>query len=284
MADILSVVLRALSFVMLFQAAGIAIFIAIFGRRLENSLATIRQLGQMTAVAGMVLVAAHYALEAARMTSEISGMWDPTMQGMVWNSSARTAVLPRLLGLLFIAIGLRAASGRSRTVAIIGAILTILAFTFTGHTSVNPHRFELAVLLVIHLLVVAFWFGALWPLYLTSLREPPRLASQVIDRFSAVAVWLVPGILMAGLALAIVLLPNLTALTQAYGRLLIAKLVVFALLMGLAAVNKWRFGPAISRGDSLAAVGFRRSVAAEYVLIFAALSITAVMTTFFSPD
>jgi putative copper export protein len=284
MPDILSVVLRALSFVMLFQAAGIAIFVAIFGRRLESSLATIRHLGQVTAVAGMVLVAAHYVLEAARMTSEMSGMWDPTMQGMVWNSPARTAVLLRLLGLLLIAIGLRAASGRSRTVAVVGAILAILAFTFTGHTSVNARRFELAVLLVTHLLVVAFWFGALWPLYLTSLREPPRLAAQVIDRFSAVAVWLVPGILMAGLALAIVLLPNLAALTQSYGQLLIAKLVVFAVLMGLAALNKWRFGPAISRGDSLAAVGFRRSVAAEYVLIFGALSITAVMTTFFSPE
>jgi CopC domain len=60
-----SVTWRAVSFVMLFQAAGIAIFIAIFGRRLETSLAAIRHLGQVTAVAGMALVAAHYVLEAA---------------------------------------------------------------------------------------------------------------------------------------------------------------------------------------------------------------------------
>jgi len=113
MPDILSVVLRALSFVMLFQAAGVAIFVAIFGRRLESSLAAVRHLGQVAAVAGLVLVAGHYALEAARMTSELSGMWD-NMQGMVWNSSARTAVLLRLVGLLFIAIGLHAASGRAR--------------------------------------------------------------------------------------------------------------------------------------------------------------------------
>lgn len=284
MPDILSVVLRALSFVMLFQAAGVAIFVAIFGRRLKSSLAAVRRLGQVAAVAGMLLVGGHYALEAARMTSELSGMWDPSMQGMVWNSSARTAVLLRLLGLLLIAIGLRAASGRSGTVAVVGTVLAILAFTFTGHTSVNAHRFELAALLIVHLLVVAFWFGALWPLYLTSLREPSRLAAEVIDTFSAVAIWLVPGILLVGLVLAIVLLPNLTALTQAYGQLLIAKLAVFAVLMGLAALNKWRFGPAISRGDPLAAVGFRRSLAAEYVLIFGVLSITAVMTTFFSPE
>jgi hypothetical protein len=50
MPDILSVILPELSFVMLFQAAGIAIF----DRRLEVSLATIRHLGQATAVAGMV--------------------------------------------------------------------------------------------------------------------------------------------------------------------------------------------------------------------------------------
>jgi hypothetical protein len=50
MPDILSVVLRALIFIMLFQAA----VIGIFGRRLEFSPATIRHLGQVTAVAGMV--------------------------------------------------------------------------------------------------------------------------------------------------------------------------------------------------------------------------------------
>jgi putative copper resistance protein D len=284
MPDVLSVVLRALSFVVLFQAAGVAIFIAIFGRRLESSLGAVRRLGQVAALAGVVLVAGHYVLEAARMTGDLSGMFDSSMQGMVWNSSSRAALIFRGVGLLLIALGLRAASGRSATVAVVGAVLAILAFTCTGHTSVNAHRWGLAGLLIVHLLVVAFWFGALWPLYLTSLREPPRVSAQVIDAFSAVAIWLVPGILLAGLALAIVLLPNLTALRQPYGELLLAKLAVFAVLMGLAALNKLRFGPAIARGDPLAAVGFRRSVAAEYVLIFGVLTITAVMTTFFSPE
>ena len=55
-------------------------------------------------------------------------------------------------------------------------------------------------------------------------------------------------------------------------------------LLGLAALNKWRFGPAIERGDTRAARGFRRCVVSEYVLIAAVLSVTAVMTTFFSPE
>jgi putative copper export protein len=49
-----------------------------------------------------------------------------------------------------------------------------------------------AGLLMVHLLIVAFWFGGLWPLYVVSLRETPTQAAVVIERFSAVAAWLVP--------------------------------------------------------------------------------------------
>jgi len=59
---------------------------------------------------------------------------------------------------------------------------------------------------------------------------------------------------------------------------------VGAVLLGLGALNKWRFGPAISGGDLGAGRRFRIVVIVEYVLIAAVLSVTAVMTTFFSPE
>jgi putative copper resistance protein D len=62
------------------------------------------------------------------------------------------------------------------------------------------------------------------------------------------------------------------------------KVAGFAVLMGFAALNKWRFGPALSRGDARATAAFRRSLAAEYVLIAAVLSVTAVLTSFYSPE
>jgi copper resistance protein D len=284
MPDIVSVVLRSLSFVLLFQAAGVAIFVAIFGRRLASSRGTVRRLGQAAAIAAIVLVAAHHACEAARMAGEMSGMWDISLQGMAWNSPARAALICRLLGLLFIAVGLQGGSGRWTIVAVGGAVLATGAFTLTGHTSVNAHRAALAALLMLHLLVVAFWFGALWPLYAASLRETPARASDIIERFTAVATWLVPVILLAGIVMAVLLLPNVSALSEPYGELLIAKVVGFALLMGLAAANKWRFGPALAHGPVQSGLWFRRSVAAEYVLIAAVLAITAVMTSFFSPE
>ena len=284
MPDVVSVILRALSFVLLFQAAGVAIFVAVFGRRLASSQVSVRRLGQAAAIAAIVLVAAHYALEAARMAGEMSGMWDPTLQGMAWNSPAGTALICRLLGLLLIAVGLQEASVRWTILAVGGTVLATGAFALTGHTSVNAHRAALAPLLMLHLLVVAFWFGALGPLYVASLRETPARASDIIERFTAVATWLVPGILLAGIVMAVLLLPNLQALSEPYGELLIAKVVGFAVLMGLAAANKWRLGAALVHGPAQSGRWFRRSVAAEYVLIAAVLAITAVMTSFFSPD
>jgi putative copper resistance protein D len=284
MPDVVSVILRALSFVLLFQAAGAAIFVAFFGRQLASSRDTVRRLGQAAAFAAIVLVAAHHALEAARMAGEMSGMWDPALQGMAWNSSAHAALICRLLGLLLIAVGLQGASVRWTVVAVVGAVLATGAFTLTGHTSVNVHRWALAALLMLHLLVVAFWFGALWPLYVATLREAPTRASDIIDRFTAVATWLVPVILLAGIVMAVLLLPSVSALSEPYGELLIAKVVGFAVLMGLAAANKWRLGPALVRGAVQSARWFRRSIATEYVLIALVLTITAVMTTFFSPE
>ena len=284
MPDVISAILRALSFVLLFQAAGVAMFVAIFGRRLDSSRGAICRLGQVAASAGIVFVAGHYALEAARMAGEMSGMWNPALQGMAWNSPGRAALICRLFGLLLIAVGLQGASVRWTIVALGGALLATSAFTLTGHSVVNTYRGVLAGLLLIHLLVVAFWFGALWPLYIASLRETPARAADLVKRFTAVATWLVPVILLVGIAMALWLLPNLSAFSEPYGELLIAKVIGFALLMGLAAANKWRLGPALVQGAVQSGRWFRRSVAVEYVLIAAVLTITAVMTSFFSPE
>lgn len=284
MPDVLSVVLRALSFVLLFQSAGIAIFVALFGRNLESSRIPIRRFGAVTAIAGMVLVAGHYALEAARMAGDMSGLWDPALQRMAWKSPAGAAFVCRLFGLLLIGIGLRRSGARWTMVAIGGVVLAAGSFTLMGHTSVHVHRAALAALLMLHLLIVAFWFGALWPLYAASSRETPVRAADLIEHFTVIATWLVPVILVAGTAMAVLLLPNVAALSEPYGELLIAKVVGFALLMGLAAANKWRLGPALISGTAQSGQSFRRSVAAEYALIAAVLTITAVMTSLFSPE
>lgn len=280
-ADVLSVIARALSFVGIFQAAGIAIFGALFGRELARTGATLHRVGVASALIALVCVLIHYALEAARMSGELSGVMDSSLQNLVLHSSASTAMALRVAGLVLIAAGLRFAKNAP---ALIGAALVLIAFLTVGHTTEHSPRWLLAALLLFHLTAVAFWFGALVPLYVVTSREGAATAARVVARFSSIALGLVPALAVAGLALAVALLPDLAALTSPYGRLLSLKAIGFALLMALAAINKWMLGPDLARDDANVRRSFCRSLSAEYALIAAVLAVTAAMTTFYSPD
>lgn len=282
--DALSVLLRAMSFIVLFQAVGAALFLVCFGRRLPGTHDLVRRAAALSALLAVMLLVSQYVLEAARMAGELTGMLDPTLQALVLHSATATAFACRLVGLALVAVGLRLHGTPSSVLSVAGTAVVVASFALMGHTASHPDRGALAPMLILHLFVVAFWFGAIGPLYVASVGEPFDVAGSVIEAFSAVAFWVVPVLFIAGLVLAIGLLGGLAGLRTTYGALLLAKLSGFAVLMGLAALNKWRLGPAVASGNSRAVTAFRRSLAAEYVLIAAVLGTTAVMTTFYSPD
>lgn len=311
--DALSAALRAVSFVLLLNAAGTPIFIAAFGHLVLNSLQDIKKLGSTFAILALVFMTAHQALEGARMTGEMAGIADPAMQRMALLSPAGATFAARILGLILLIAGLRSTpspssattapsgatvataastapaslvaqsspSAPSISIALLGALMVITSFTLMGHTATNPQRAAAAALITLHLSVVAFWLGSLWPLYLAARNEQPAAAGHLIERFSDTALWAVPLILLAGVGLSALLLPSLAPFKQPYGQLLLAKLGGFAVLMVMASLNKYHFGPACAEGDTVA---FKRTVVIEYILICVVLTATAVMTTFFSPD
>jgi copper resistance protein D len=306
MTDILSAVLRALSFVLQFQAAGAVFFTAAFAPALTISMAGIRTLAKGSAVAALLMVTAHYLLEAGRMSGDLEGVVDSSLQAMAWSSSLGGAFSVRMLGLLLIIAGMQTSSVRlttdrlSRTspmfwvkkltsrgftiAGVSGAVLVAASFTLTGHTSTGYWHWLLAPLLLCHLLIVAFWFGSLMPLCVVTLRESRERIVRVVTLFSSSAFWLVPLILFAGIAITALLLPSVNALWTPYGELVITKIVLFAVLMGLAAFNKWRFGPKLAEAGNLGAPRvFRVAVIVEYVIIVAVMAVTAVLTTFYSP-
>jgi putative copper export protein len=208
LVDGLSVALRALSFVALFQAAGAATFLAFFGRLLPTTKGAVRRVGACSALFAIGLLLAQYLLEAARMSGELSGVMDSTLQALVLHSSTATTLAWRLGGLTLILIALRSSGVASSMLSMPGVLLVIGAFALMGHTASHPERWLLCLLLIAHLLVVTFWFGALVPLHLASSREAPMKAATAINTFSAVALWIVPVLLVAGVALAALLLPT----------------------------------------------------------------------------
>ena len=89
----------------------------------------------------------------------------------------------------------------------------------------------------------------------------------------------------AGTGMLVLLTGNpLDALATEYGRLLAVKLVLFLLLLGLAAFNKLRLTPALLAGDAGAGIRLRRSIRLEFAAVSAILATTAILTTIASPD
>ncbi len=284
LVDGLSAGLRALSFVALFQATGAAIFLALFGALIVKTRLAVRRLAIVSAFLAIGLLVLQYLLEAARMGGDLASALDGELQTLALHSSAALALAFRVAGLAALVLALRMKSTASSSLSIVAVIIVLAGFTMMGHTESHSPRWLLALLLLAHLIVVAFWFGALVPLRLVSSHESARIAGMTIGAFSTAASWIVPALFFAGLALAVVLVGSLAGLRTPYGQLLIAKVVGFALLLGLASLNKWRLGPTVASGDVQGTRAFRRSLQIEYVLIAAVLTVTAVMTTFFSPD
>jgi putative copper export protein len=279
--DALSVVLQALVFVGLFQAAGVGFFLAIFGQPLTAARNPTRGLGLFSAAVGLILILAHLILDAARMSGDFDGVLDFGLQQLSWVSRSGASQLVQVAGLIIIVLALCRPARMRAGWASLGGVIAVGGFLLTGHTSAHPMRSVLAPLLALHLLIVAFWFGSLLPLAFTLGYESNAVAAQIVNRFSVIASRLVPLILLAGIGMGWLLAGSLAVLRQPYGEMLIAKTAGFALLMLLANYNKWRLARRLDTGA--AGPALRRSILAEYLIIVLILSLTAALTTFYSP-
>jgi putative copper resistance protein D len=281
--DLASVVLRALGFIALLQAGGIALFLWLFGARLVLSTPDVERLGRTSAWIALPLVLAWQLLAAARLAGDWPGLLDPQMQQFALHGPVFAASLVRVAALLMVALAMRPGTGW-RAAGALGATLLAASFLLTGHTAVSPHRLLVAPLLLLHLWVVSFWLGSLLPLSVVAQREPAVVAGLLVAAWSRAAGWLVPCIAIAGALLAWSLLPGWAALYTPYGRLLVGKVAGFAALMGLAAINRWRLGPALLSGDAQVAARMRRVIACEWLVMGAVLAATATMTALYSPE
>ena len=119
-----------------------------------------------------------------------------------------------------------------------------------------------------HLVAAGAWLGALVPLVLVLGR-----GEGVVDatrRFSTLGVAAMAVILASGIANSLFLVPTPAALVgSAYGRLLCAKIALFAIVLAIAAVNRQRLTPRLS--VSLPAL--RRNAIVECCLGFAIVAI-----------
>jgi putative copper resistance protein D len=276
-------VLRAVALVLVLQAVGGALFCLMFRRAPSGAAPAVRHTAWRVSALALGVLALQALYEPIHLAGDVSGLADPPLLRLFLGSAAGAALALRIAGAACAALALRPGAATSTLAAAAAVLLTGVSFPVTGHTAIAAHHWLLAGLLFVHVSIVMFWFGALWPLRQVLALEAPANAARTIAAFSAVAVRVVPLLALVGALIAALLLPDAAALGRPWGLLVLGKVLLFAALMGLAAVNRLRLTPALAGADACAAKRLARTVALEYLLICLTLAVTAVLTGNFAP-
>jgi copper transport protein len=248
----------------------------------------------VTTVVGIPVQAVYAAgLPLSKITSSTvrSGMLDDRF-GQVW---AARLVMLGLVAILLVALGRKAPSPSKGLLAVGGVLSLALLATpgLAGHASTEDLVPLAMAADVLHLVAVSLWLGGLALLTAAVLprREPDEL-SVVVPRFSRAAFVAVVTILVTGTFQGWRQVRTTAGLTETtYGRLLIIKVLLFALLVGLAGLSRrlvqaryrvpaarLSFGPgAATDPDGETVVKLRRTVGAETAIAVVVLAVTSLL-------
>ena len=213
------------------------------------------------------------------------------MPGVSWQLLATAAVV-FVLGLAAVILDARGRTVPAGVVGVLCATGALATPILVGHTqTVQPIWVMLAADLG-HLLTGAFWVGGAIGLacFLIGARPvrpapeprvPAGTALEVVNRFSRYALISVIVLGVSGLVMGVLIIGSWTALfTSDYGRLLMVKLGIVAVVVLLAAWNRLGILPRIARQDAPAAQwrSLRRVVTWEAVLLIAVVCVTGFLT------
>ncbi|WP_425307405.1 copper resistance protein CopC [Ammonicoccus fulvus] len=205
--------------------------------------------------------------------------WLPLVQMSQVVSSGLT-----ILGIVVVAVATRRDSPTTREVAVAGALIALISPVWVGHSATESPRWLVFLSDLAHLGAGAFWMGGVWALigWLRGPGRTPRAVIGVVDRFSTAALVSVGALAASGTAMAICILDSPAALfSTAWGQLLLVKLGLVALVLAIAAWNRWRLLPRVRSVESHVA-GVRllaRFLRLEALLLIGVLGVTGLVTS-----
>jgi copper transport protein len=263
-----------------------------FVTRLRRVLLVTALLGLLSALAGVGLQSAESAGEPffSALTFTVLESVVSTRFGTVWTAAAAAWLLVAVASCLM-RPGTRrpAASVALAGVPLLG-LLTLPALA--GHASVQHPVWLFLPDNLVHVAAMSVWLGGLVSLLAvlpaaTRALEPAertRLLAATLQRFSPIALGSVVVLLATGTVQALLQISAWSQLLHtAYGRAVLVKVGLLAILIALGAINRRRTVPGLRRraeeGTSPGALGvvLRRTLRAEVALVAVVLAVTGAL-------
>ena len=259
-------------FVALFVGVGGAVFASVSGSAISA-----RRGAMLLALAGVIVAPLTLGLQGLdALGLPLTGLVD----GKAWaaglsTSYGATALVATLaFGLAVVALTLRRARVAG-ALGVLAGLIAALAIALSGHASAAEPQWLTRPAVFLHIAGLLFWIGALLPLWVL-LRERSAAADHALARFSQWVPVAVGAIIVSGFTLAVIQLgtPGASWLSP-YVLILTLKLVLLAVLFGLAVWNRgWLTSPTLA-GDAVARQKLRASIRIEAVLVLLILALVA---------
>ncbi|MEU7901287.1 copper resistance protein CopC [Actinoplanes sp. NPDC049118] len=208
-------------------------------------------------------------VSVTELADVLAGPFGLTLLGRLAALAVVAALLPPVL---------RGAGGRWRGLAVLGAGAAGLAtWPLTGHAAEAPLTGAIVAADVVHMAAMAVWLGGLVTLSVFLLRRAhPRVLGVILPVWSRWAALAVVWLVGAGVVQAVVQVgPAGALLSTAYGRLLLAKVAILAVVLTAAA-----FARRLVHRGSAGATGparLRRTVGIEIAATVVVLALSAVL-------
>lgn len=249
------------------------------------------RIGTFAAGALIVIQAARFLAQRQALRGSGDFRMDVSAADMLRGSAWGTGLSLILLGsIIALAVFRRmSVSGRDvRAPLMLGVALAAVGLGLSGHQAGSRIGAPVAVAVdAVHVLGTAGWLGTLAVLVLSGVPmvrsedDDHAQVARILRAFSPVALVAASVAAASGLTLAALNLGSLPALWQSeYGRVLLLKLSVLALVAGTGAYNWRRVLPSL--GTAQATRALRRSATAEVMVAMVVVAVTAVLVA--TPD
>jgi putative copper resistance protein D len=240
------------------------------------------------AVASLLAVTLQAILFAGSVAEGLAG---ESLAAVALNMGLGQAAMVRAAAAGLALVALVALRGQVRWIAAAGCGLVAAAsLAWLGHAGAGESIAHLAADIV-HVVAASAWLGALAGFLLLLHRDRSadydRALAEGLAGFAGLGSVLVAAIVATGLVNAWFLIgpsgwPQLAG--DPYGRVLLAKLALFAAMLALAAANRWHLAPALRREPgSTGLAALRRSITAESLAGIGVLALVAWLGTLEPP-
>ncbi|PYC15840.1 copper resistance protein CopD [Pseudomonas jessenii] len=287
MADLINIVLRFALYVDLLLVFGLALF-ALYSAgtllRFRPLLRGMALIGALLSVAGLVLMTRAMSGETA-----LAALW-PQLQMMLLETDVGLAWAVRMIALIVVLIRPGA------WLASMAGAVALASLAWSGHGAMDEGTLRSWHFLsdILHLLAAGAWLGAMLALVLMA-RGPLddariRSLAFAVRRFEWIGAAIVLMLSITGVVNYLFIIgPRLDeVLLGTYGVLLTIKVLLFAGMLVLAALNRFHLGPALAQALRnghyvIAANALRRSVVVELAIALLIVALVAWLGTL-SPE